>query len=104
MKTTAEKIAVMQASLDGAEIQVNRSSTPDIWGNTSYLAWDWSTCDYRIKPQPQRLWVNEHKSGRAICHTSESIARDCAGPEHSRVAVEYVEVTDKIRKLLEAEQ
>jgi len=52
MKTTKEKIEVMQAYVDSKQIQVWLSTT----GWTDIVrepCWEWSDCDYRIKPEPK---------------------------------------------------
>jgi hypothetical protein len=56
-KTTSEKIAVMQAFLDGKEIE----SLPRIGGTGKWVAWpepkwDWDCCDYRVKPGTREWW------------------------------------------------
>ena len=50
MKTLQEKIAVMQAAAEGKQIQ---SMIPDCsnWVDTNNPSWDWSTFDYRVKPE-----------------------------------------------------
>lgn len=59
-KTTAEKIAVMQAFLDGKKIEV--SVYPGCWGEwTHYVEpiWNWEENNYRIKEEvlPYRRYV-----------------------------------------------
>lgn len=47
--TTAEKIEVMQAYLDGKQIQIK---VGDGWKDIYYEPeWDWGIHDYRIKPE-----------------------------------------------------
>ena len=51
--TTEEKIAVMQAYVEGKKIQV-RSCGYDLWRDCIYEPdWDWVSCDYRVKPEAQ---------------------------------------------------
>ena len=57
MRTTAEKIEVMQAFVDGKKIE----ALPGIGGNGKWVDWqdpnwDWDCCDYRVKPQEPREW------------------------------------------------
>ena len=51
MKTTEEKIAVMQAWVDGLDIEY--CIYTEGWSNEYILmdnpSWDWVGCDYRIK-------------------------------------------------------
>lgn len=54
-KTTAEKIAVMQAYENGDEIEARVFKFKEnAWFSLNNLtpAWDWSTQDYRVKPKP----------------------------------------------------
>jgi hypothetical protein len=52
--TTQEKIAVMQADVDGKQIQYYNDNT---WMDISNgeAIWTWDLCDYRIKPEPKRV-------------------------------------------------
>ena len=51
MKTTQEMIAVMQAYVDGKEIEsANNSFTDKIWYDTIDPIWNWYENDYRVKP------------------------------------------------------
>lgn len=61
MKTTKEKIEVMQAYVDGKQIQVWLSTT----GWTDIVrepCWEWSDCDYRIKPEPKEPTYRPYES------------------------------------------
>lgn len=67
MKSTAEMIAVMQAYLDGKEIQYRRvtCSPPSIWfdWDTNRIPdWSWGYHDYRVKPStPDTIdWSHVH--------------------------------------------
>jgi hypothetical protein len=57
MKSLKEKIAVMQAALDGKKIEVlNSTWGNDMWGHSyspKELTFDWGKCDYRIKEEPE---------------------------------------------------
>lgn len=57
MKTTEEKIAIMQAYVDGQHIQYREDFYDREWSDFdegSYPTWDWSSSDYRIKPAEPR--------------------------------------------------
>ena len=81
-------ISVMQAAeLDGKEIQ-RRSLVkimdcfgnfkPNLWVDCE-PDWNWRDYDYRIKPQPLRLWVNQYPHGFSHhAHDSPEEARRCA--------------------------
>lgn len=58
--TTEEKIEVMQGYIDGKQIQVRYRQYYMLseWSDCTLVpTWDWSTREYRIKPQPTRLEV-----------------------------------------------
>ena len=49
MKTTKEMIEVMQAYERGEQIQVLDINV--IWEDKEYPYWNWTQCDYRVKPK-----------------------------------------------------
>lgn len=56
--TLAEKIAVMQAAVDGAAIQGRMRNSLDRWTDQSSLLWDWHNAEYRVKPkEPETLLI-----------------------------------------------
>lgn len=57
MKTTKEKIAVMQAHLDGKIIQscMICSSNQSIWLDCPKPSWSWNCINYRVKPEPKSV-------------------------------------------------
>jgi len=58
MKSTEEKIKVMQAYVDGEEVEcANNSSTQ--WRNTPQPHWSWDIANYRIKPATKEMTVSE---------------------------------------------
>ena len=52
MKTTEEMIAVMQAYVDGKEIEYESYSK---WEKVTEPAWNWGGNDYRVKPEPEYI-------------------------------------------------
>lgn len=50
--TTEEKIAVMQAYLDGKVIEISPRNQND-WGICKCPLWDWRLCDYRVWQLPE---------------------------------------------------
>jgi len=62
MTTTAEKIAVMQAFEDGAEIETRFSCQ---WVMAENPIWNWNSYDYRVAEKPPRdMWLNFHNSNK----------------------------------------
>ena len=62
MKTTQEKIAVMQAYLDGKSIEfsLDGESYRPVLVEPEF---DWRLLDYRVKPTIREGWVNLYNSG-----------------------------------------
>ena len=68
MCTTKEKIEVMQAYLDGKQIQ-HRTSIHSKWENVSEPSWHWYENEYRIKPLEPKIimfeaWITEDRQLR----------------------------------------
>jgi hypothetical protein len=69
MKTTAEKIAVMQAFINKNEIEQKALDGPEkiqVWVNTKAPSWNWDFFDYRVappKPRKFNRWFLVHSSG-----------------------------------------
>ena len=95
MKSTAEKIAIMQAFLDGKKIEV-RTSPDRGWReiDTVNPHWDWYGQDYRIKPEPKEIWVNEYLSDCSAGHPTKEGAMRAASVSAVRKAVHYREVIE----------
>lgn len=68
MKTTAEKIAVMQAHLDGKTIQYRSKTSAGNWFSHPNPEWNWEDCEYRVKTEPRVIWVNEYSDGLNTWH------------------------------------
>lgn len=72
MKTTKEKILVMQAYEDGEEIEKNWHSQ-ESWVNDQYPSWDWGSFKYRIKPkEPEIDWSKVAMDTPVLVRNSES--------------------------------
>lgn len=56
MKTTAEKIAVMQAHEDGKDIEW-KLYVDERWDPAPEPCWNWLEYDYRVKREPQKAWL-----------------------------------------------
>ena len=55
--------------------------------------WVFADSEYRIKPEPKTIWVNEYKSGNdGHPYQTKQAAINVAGSRVARVAVEYQEV------------
>lgn len=75
MKTTKEKIAIMQAFEDGKKIELY-SKTDNVWYNATSPDWNWATCDYRINPEheyvPFTFEDAEFLIGKIVKHKTAS--------------------------------
>ena len=89
MKDLKEKIEVMQAALDGEEIQIQLNPK---WGWISAYQpnFEWGEYDYRIKPKPLEYWLDVWEATRGTKEIYLSMSGD--KPEFAK---EY----DDIRKV-----
>jgi hypothetical protein len=102
MTTTVEKIRVMQAYEDGAEIESRAAGVAGKWYASDKPAWNWFDREYRVKPKPKEIWVNEYDdpsarytTGTAVfIYSTRKLAVESAGANCPRVAVKYREVLD----------
>jgi hypothetical protein len=53
--STKAKIAVMQAYVEGEQIQARALN--GAWHDVDIAGWDWGTWDYRVKPEPREWWL-----------------------------------------------
>lgn len=61
---TKEKIAIMQAYMEGESIEYRDSVNNGPWAlNTGIPLWDWVHKEYRIKRKPVERWAIEDKNG-----------------------------------------
>ena len=96
MKSLKEKIEVMQAALDGKEIEFNFGS-----GWSGFIedspVWDWNTNDYRIKQDPMVRYVvvfdDGNNSGRTY-KTKEAAVREWGELTSFKRVIKLVEVTE----------
>lgn len=87
-------IAVLQAFKEGKAIQYwarcNRG-TDENWGDAPNPIWNWASYDYRVKPEPRRVWVNVYDDYMGFAHASREQADALAGIYRVE-CVEFVEV------------
>lgn len=106
IEKTKACIAVMQAYVDGKKIQIRdnpdkdwptTSVSPcdcDGWLPTSSPSWDWLNWEYRIKPEPRIIYVNEEPTYRPLAYADPDIAEQAKTPDTIAVAVPYVRLSD----------
>lgn len=98
MKDLAEKIEVMQAALDGKEIEVKYECSDKEYRKPHELGilWNWQIADYRIKPEPREFWVNIYKERDGeetyYLHTTEYSAK--SREDATKKTIRVVEVIE----------
>jgi len=92
---TIEAMKIMQAYVDGHEIQFNEPRVDDADKWTGFIgcgpSWDLSRFKYRKKPKPLELWVNVYHDG-AVAYLNINDAKTACGS--SARTIKMVEVTD----------
>lgn len=63
--TTQEKIAVMQAHVDGKTIQVYSYSNGG-WSESYDPRWNWTDFTYRIAPELIKIYIYRRKNGDTV--------------------------------------
>lgn len=90
--TIQEKIDAMTAFRDGKEIEF-RIIDSGKWIESREPNWDFTSFEYRIKPEPRRIWINEYPDGlSAQLHPSQAAADNSAAKETRIRSIEFVEV------------
>lgn len=103
MSTLKEKIVeakrrleLMEAADCGAEMQYKVIGGNDGWTDKEggEPLFEWGRVDYRLKPQPKEIWVNEYDDGDADMYlhtekkTAESFLRKGRTTTHYREVIE----------------
>lgn len=94
--THDEMIAVIAAHRDGKVIELceRHSNTGTGWQLCKKPIWDFFHYDYRIKPEPRVIWVNEYDGTLGMNqYNSEENARRAAD-KHTARQVKFVEVLE----------
>lgn len=60
MSSTEEKIAIMQAFVNGVKVQYLSINSNASWEPSLNPSWNWARYNYRIAPE--KVWVNIYKS------------------------------------------
>lgn len=102
MKTLAEKIAIMQAALEGKKIRYTYADkTRSEWRLAKVaenLGWDWVLFDYEVVPEPEVLFVNKRRSTMLYSYRSAAAATASARGEEGNyeyIAKKFIEATDE---------
>lgn len=104
MTTIQEQIKLLQAVADGKTLQYQKKNSSDTQWFDASPTWHQNLIDgygelstvlynWRIKPEPKVIWVNEYPSRfTPVIHFTESSAKQNADCNAVRVAVKYQEV------------
>lgn len=99
IEETKKAIEVMQAFVDGKTIQHRVRDTSGRyypWDQLRMIApvWNWWATEYRVKPEPKEIWVNEYGQGFGAIHSTKENALDYVNTGVIRKAVHFREVIE----------
>jgi hypothetical protein len=83
-----QQLAVMQAFVDGKKLQVRTKKPENSWRELSNPTWQWDVIEYRIKPEPEVVYISKSKYGSFYAHTDYESAVGGAGM--SATSYQYV--------------
>ena len=76
VEATKYKIEVMQAYLDGAEIEMTSAQYPGNWIDVSEIEWNWVHVEYRVKQTQDSIdWSHVHKDFKWMARDKEGTPR-----------------------------
>ena len=87
---TKRMIEVMQAFVDGEEIEYTDRDNRTPWrtsAHVDYPAWNWGSRDYRVKPKPRELFQNCYREGNSRDHHDTRVKADAACCQRTRIGV-----------------
>jgi hypothetical protein len=88
-------IAVLQAAKSGKIIQCRPINSECSWVTLTNPVYNFSICDYRVKPEPRVIYVEEHIGFRDIDRTKVFFNNgDFPIPRPNIRMVKFVEVID----------
>jgi hypothetical protein len=92
--THDEMIAVIQAHKDGKMIQFKQKDV-DGWVWAPRPCWNFSSHEYRIKPEPMEIWVNVYDDGETSCPYKSKDDAQQSGINAGRRTVKFREALDE---------
>ena len=75
--TLDEMFAVLQAAKEGKMIQRQHKAFLD-WCDIAEPDWDFVHFNFRVKPEPRTIWMNEYSHGSYAVHCSKDEAEENA--------------------------
>ena len=98
--THDEMIAIIAAHKDGKVIEwATKNELPLKWTpKPKALSFNFGTFDYRIKPEPRAIYVNEMASGNleSCNYMLEQVAKDQARRD-GLITRKFIEVTEEVQ-------
>ena len=95
---TKKCIEIMQAYVDGKTIESRRNSAVQwnhIDGKHATPSWNFVEAEYRIKPEPKVIYVNEYTEGiKGFVFDDPKEAARGASVSAKRIAVKYIQVIE----------
>jgi hypothetical protein len=94
--TYDEQIAFIAGIKSGGKAQYRERRSGDEWDDcTNAPPWpDFSAYDYRIKPEPKVIWVNEYGGFFGLPFSTKDEAERNRRPGHTRT-VRYIEAPEQ---------
>ena len=86
---TNAAILVMAAFAAGKAVQWKGKAPATAWYDATSLTWDWDHFQYRVKPEPKKIWASITKDGLVL--TATSIKPNAAIAYNYREFVEVLE-------------
>lgn len=86
MKTLSEKIEIMQAAKAGKPIEILLDGE---WMRCLAPTFTWGQIDYRIKPEPRRVWVVWDSAGPDLVYLTQ---KEAALNGYAAQVIEFIEV------------
>ena len=92
---TERRIEVMQAFVDDENIEVRRKTEMAVWYSVGGdPSWNWSACDFRVKPKPREFWINIYPQQRYSFATYNTKKEADAYALQRSVCIKVREVVD----------
>jgi len=88
---TKKAIEVMQAYVDGKPVQYLALSGR--WVMTGLPIWNWKSLNFRIKPKPREVWINEDPMNGMLCEVAHHRKESCDRIRELKT-VKFVEVLE----------
>jgi hypothetical protein len=100
IEVSQKELAVMQAYVDGKEIEYRYKNSLHQWELTPNPSWVFSTYEYRVKKEPRVIYVNEYRDandklylGTGVPNEREAVAFVVSSSNYNRT-IKFIEVLE----------